>query len=255
MSLYFTATLALTTFIVIQYFSINPVSLSTKKLTEIPLQIGPWHGIEANLDQETIATLKVDDWILRSYEHTSGAAVWLYIGYYVKNFKPHSPLVCFPGQGWKVSHRGSQLISLLDGESFLVHKLLVQKGLEQHLILYWNQSAERVFTELTPWQKRWSYVLEEYWSRLNAVLYRQISRSDKAFVRVSSPILHSLDDTLSHETAFIQTVFPLLVKHLSGSFPSLNMYPTTGQGGQCLSHESQVVLRNDLPLIMGPVAM
>jgi EpsI family protein len=210
-----TAALALAVLIVLQRFSVAPASLPTKKLQEFPLQIGPWEGAAASLDPDIVAALEVDDWMLRSYTHASRTSIWLYIGYYAKSFKPHSPLDCFPGQGWKISQRNTQLISLQGVGPFFVHKLVVQKGLEQHLVLYWNQSGERVFTELDLWQKRWTQILEEYWSRLTAILHQRGSRTDRVFVRISAPILHNLDDTLSHEIAFIQAVFPLLAQHLA----------------------------------------
>jgi EpsI family protein len=214
-SLYLTAALALAAVLALQRFSVAPAALPIQRLQELPLQLGPWQGIEASLDQEIIVELQVDDWLLRSYKHASGNSIWLYVGYYARSFKPHSPLACFPGQGWKISQRGTQSISLLGMEPFLVHKLVVQKGLEQHLILYWNQSGEQVFTEMDPWQKRLPHILEDYWSRFAAILHRKVSRSDKVFVRVSAPIMRSSHDVLSYEIAFIQTIFPLLVNHFS----------------------------------------
>jgi hypothetical protein len=40
-------------------------------------------------------------------------------------------------------------------------------------------------------------------------------RADRTLVRISAPVLASVDDTLAHEIAFIQAVLPLLTKHFA----------------------------------------
>jgi hypothetical protein len=91
-----------------------------------------------------------------------------------------------------------------------VQKLLVQKGLARQLVLYWYQQGEKILPEKSSaWQA--------YGDKLATLLrlLHTAPRADRTLVRVSAPVLESVDDTLAHEIAFIQAAFPLLTRHFA----------------------------------------
>lgn len=218
LSLYLAAVFMLLTFVTLQRFPVTPVSPLNTRLQELPLRIGTWQGTEGNMDQAVVNTLQLDDWMMRLYQQRPDTLIWLYIGYYadLPGFaNHHSPQVCYPANGWELRERGFQQIEIPGSEPILVQRLVVQKDLEQRLVLYWHQAGEEVTTEQRPLRGRWSRVLKEYKLRFANTLQGTPVRSDRALVRVSAPVRGTLEATLAREIDFIQSAFPLLAKHFA----------------------------------------
>jgi EpsI family protein len=88
--------------------------------------------------------------------------------------------------------------------SIQVNQIVVQKGLDRQLVLYWYQSHGRV-------------VPNEYWSKVYMVFDAvRLNRSDAALVRVVSPIVGSDGKATAANVAkdFVKVMFPLLGKYL-----------------------------------------
>jgi EpsI family protein len=214
LQLYLVIGFALLVFLVSQRFA-PPFSsaLLQQRLQLFPLQVEDWEGTKGRLDEQVVTALQLDDWILHRYRHPSGVFLWLYIGF-LEHQTPqkshHSPQICYPGAGWELVQQGVQQIAVPEGEPILVNKLLVQKGLERQLVLYWYQWGDRILPE--------GYsVWGDYGYRLTALLrlLRPASRKDYTLVRVSAPVVDSVEATLAYEIAFIQAAFPLLAKHFA----------------------------------------
>jgi EpsI family protein len=211
--------LALLVFFALQRLSPPPFSPLQQQLQLFPLQVEAWEGMEGRLDEGVIAELNLDDWLLRRYRHPSGDSIWLYLGFFA-HLAPkkshHSPQVCYPAWGWELVQRGVQQVALPEGEPIVVNKLLVQKGLARQLVLYWYQQGEKILPEnYSGW--------EVYGGRLAAllsILHRVPRANHHALVRVSAPVLESVDVTLAQEIAFIQAAFPLLTKHFARDISS-----------------------------------
>ena len=211
--LYLATGLVLLTFFALQRFSPPPSSFLQKRLQAFPLQVGAWEGRAGKWDQAIVAALDVDDWTLRLYRHPSGAVVWFYIGFLERltlGRSHHPPQICYPAQGWESIQQGLQPIPLAEGKSLLIHKLLVQKGLEQQLVLYWHQWGEQILPEgQGPWG--------DYRYRLSSLprILHASPRTDRALVRISALVTDSVEETLSYEVAFIQAALPLLMQHFA----------------------------------------
>jgi exosortase D (VPLPA-CTERM-specific) len=180
-----------------------------KDLQQLPLQIGPWQGRDQKFSPKIMEKLGVEDSIMRYYRHPSGQYLWLYIGYHASQRQGdliHSPKHCYPGSGWYSLEAGQQSISLThagnDGQVITVNRYLIQKGLEQQLVLYWYQERGRV-------------VANEYWGKLYLVWDAFTRRrTDGALVRVSAPVDGVVEHTLNQEIDFIKLLFPLLKEYL-----------------------------------------
>ena len=82
--------------------------------------------------------------------------------------------------------------------------MVITKGLDRALVLYWYQSHRRV-------------VASEYWGKVYTVLDSvRYHRTDAAMVRIIVPIPDGDDGRAAEEqaTTFAQALFPLLPGHL-----------------------------------------
>jgi EpsI family protein len=182
-------------------------------LTQMSHQIGPWSGRdEPQLASDVVAVLGVDEYINRAYiDQTSQIAgpLWLYVGYYKSQRQGdtiHSPLNCLPGAGWEPIRAARPQITVPGAASpITVNQLLIEKGADRQVVVYWYQAHGRV-------------VASEYWSRLWMVYDAiRLNRSDGALVRVISPVLASESDASAAEgriAHFVQALFPRLNAHL-----------------------------------------
>jgi EpsI family protein len=130
-----------------------------------------------------LEVLRADDYLNRIYRSESGQLAGFFVGYYGSQRHGstiHSPLNCLPGAGWQpVETNRVALVSAehgLTGGPVMVNRVVVQKGEERQLVLYWYQTKNRV-------------VASEYWSKIFLVTDAFTSRrTDAALVRVVVPI-------------------------------------------------------------------
>ena len=149
-----------------------------KPFNTFPTQIGKWEGVETHFNQKVYDILGVDDSLLMDYKSdVSKIPINLYIGYYKSQRKGdliHSPQNCMPGAGWNITQDTIQSLGL--NENLKTTKLLIQKGDQKSITLYWFQTGGQ-------------YISNEYMQKLaliwNAFLHR---RTDGAFIRLIAPI-------------------------------------------------------------------
>lgn len=205
------------------------LSLTTKSesvplrrpLSDLPSMIGAWTGqgsVEFNTD--TLKALGVDDYTNRIYYGPGGAVIGLYIGYYRSQRQGdtiHSPLNCLPGAGWNPVVRDvlAVPIQLSTAEqagtdpqfrAIRINRIIIQKGLDKQLVLYWYQSHGRV-------------VASEYWGKIYTVIdAMRTNRTDAALVRIIAPVVGSEKNaenaSLQESVDFLKLLFPLLSQYL-----------------------------------------
>ncbi len=131
------------------------------------------------LGDALVSELELDDYLNAVFIDRS-CSVSLYIGYYYTAKKvgaAHDPLVCFPGQGWKVTdrHQGEVEINTLPGTRLSYSVMTGQLGSQKDLILYWFQAHDKTSSG-TLGQKL--YLL---WKRMKG------EGENNAFVRITVP--------------------------------------------------------------------
>jgi EpsI family protein len=184
-----------------------------ERLAQFPSQIAGWQGQNTEpFSKEVLDVLGVDDYLTRFY-HQGRSAVGLYIGYYESQRQGdsiHSPLNCLPGAGWQPLSKSYLPISVVDTagntSEITVNRYVIEKGLDQQVVLYWYQSHGRV-------------IANEYRSKVFMVFdAARLNRSDAALVRVTSPRIGSGAEA---ETAadgravdFVKAMFPSLGRFL-----------------------------------------
>ena len=184
-------------------------------LASLPMSVGGWTGYrEADFTPEILAILGVDDYITRTYVQDQ-SPIGLYVGYHTSQRQGdtiHSPLNCLPGAGWQPVDAGRAIIPVKGAPGAAnastpveVNRVIIAKGLDRQLVLYWYQSHRRV-------------VAGEYRAKIYTVLDSvRYNRTDAALVRVIVPVAESdlqARDAERVGTAFVQDLFPLLGPHL-----------------------------------------
>jgi EpsI family protein len=179
-------------------------------LSGIPMKIGNWDGRQApDLDSKVMAVLGVDDYVNRIYYSPDLSSVGLYVGYYQSQREGdtiHSPLNCLPGAGWNPMESGQITISVDGDRKIKINRIVIQKGMDRQLVLYWYQSHGRV-------------IASEYWGKIYTVLDAlRTNRTDAALVRIICPIPGRHPGAeLSAEnyaTNFVKALFPILQQFL-----------------------------------------
>ena len=168
-------------------------------LESVPFAVEGWQGHDSGaLDAETTRILAADSYLNRSYEG-NGPPIGLYIAYYAQQ-RPgvsiHSPLHCLPGTGWEPLDVSTRSVNGADGSSGDLRRMLVRKGRERALVLYWYAVHGRVIgTEIA--SKAW--VLHDS---------LRFNRSDAALVRIVVPVKASVESAEDEGLAFARALLP-----------------------------------------------
>ncbi len=215
----------------IQSFSKNEELRSNKAFEEFPLNLAAkWNGRELGMDQKVLDILKLSDFMMRVYvpivaqggEETDIAEngtlktqmtnmgarlpVWLYVGFYQSQRTGatyHSPKNCLPGAGWQFMASDFVPLTMPDQSTITVNKVLIQKGLEKQVILYWYHDRGRV-------------IASEYWAKGFLVWDAMTkNRSDGSLVRISVPVKDgTVEAAFDQGVDFLHDLWPHLLEYM-----------------------------------------
>lgn len=93
------------------------VVLARGTLNALPLQIGPWNGSDAAVDERIVKATDTDDHVSRNYVRSDGGGeVSLFIAYGVRfrDLMPHRPEVCYTGAGWTLEETSERTLTIDD---------------------------------------------------------------------------------------------------------------------------------------------
>jgi EpsI family protein len=195
--------------VVIGRASQTEVAISREHFSVFPMTITKWSGRpDPPLAQHVLDVLGVDDYLSRTYYAGNGDAANLYMGFYSNQREGdtiHSPLNCLPGSGWEPLDKQRVQLRTPNGPA-MVNELVIEKGLDHQLVLYWYQAHGRV-------------VASEYWGKTYLVLDAlRLNRTDGSMIRVITSLGDNPKEArlrasaIAHE--FAETVFPLLGPYL-----------------------------------------
>jgi len=179
-----------------------------KPFSTFPKQIGEWSGKETRFEERVYDILGVDDSFLGHYFTPDKRYVQLYVGFYESQREGdiiHSPRNCMPGSGWNVSEISKEMIkdpNSGSGEAKVI-KLLLQKGVEKQVVLYWFHSRGRIISS-------------EYTQKVYLVLdsiFRH--RTDGSFVRLITPVVGGNEGAAVTDLKdFAEALMPILNEHI-----------------------------------------
>ncbi len=176
-------------------------------LADLPPQLEGWRSVaEHAFDPGTVAVLRADDYVARTYAGPGGIAD-LFIGYYASQRQGqtlHSPMNCLPGAGWQPLSAQRLQIDVGSDAPIDANRYVIQKGLDTQLVIYWYQSHKRTVSS--------EYAAKAY------LVFDSIrwGRSDAALVRIVSPVRR--DEAVAERSAveFVRALHPVLSRHLPG---------------------------------------
>lgn len=188
-----------------------------KRLSTLPIDLDSWEGRVLTVDSKVLVVAGVDDYLMRVYARRPDASadaapgppsppVNLYIGYYESQRKGrtyHSPKNCMPGSGWEFVDTGRVNITL-GNETREVNRVIIQKGLDRQLVLYWYQDRGRIIAS--------EYSAKAY------LIYDSVTRrrTDGALVRVITPLYGDEEAAFRYARTFTEEVFPHIARLLPG---------------------------------------
>jgi EpsI family protein len=156
------------------------------------------------LDPTIVKALELDDYINQNYSNGSNT-ISLYIGYYLTTKKvgaTHSPLVCFPGQGWAVSNTKDESLTI-GAHHLQLASMIIDMGPRKELVLYWYQSFDKTSSGT-------------FLQKIYALWAKFLNRGEEnAFVRISiSMDRQSIEKAFITGVEFINTFYPPFLKYV-----------------------------------------
>jgi len=167
------------------------------KLDNLPLELGEWQGRDMEITEDIYEALETRDVLIRDYRDKDGNSVNLAVVYSgEERHSFHPPELCFLGGGVELLDREQEEISLGDGGSLPVNKLIMKSGRGKIVSWHWFSAGER----FTP-----NYYLQQAYLALDAFKGRKIKG---ALIRISaSGYTPDLEDKAQ---AFIRQAVPYL---------------------------------------------
>lgn len=198
-------------------------AVARKAFSEFPLELGAFAGRDREMDERVLDLLKLTDYVMRVYVPTSSerpesgafegqtrqsaAPVWLYVGYYGSQRTGatyHSPKNCLPGGGWVFKSIEPVRGVIPDDPGAEINRVVIEKGFDRQLILYWYQDRGRVVAS--------EYAAKGYlvWDAMTR------NRTDGALVRITTPVVGGEEDAYQHALGFLRAAWEPLHPHLPG---------------------------------------
>ena len=177
-------------------------------LNGFPRSIAQWHSKDLQTSAEMAELLGPGEFLLRDYFNPEQRTpTSLFIAYFPSQRMGdtiHSPKNCLPGAGWIPAETNRIWIDEQAGSKIQVNRILVTKGADRALVLYWYQAHSRV----TPSEYAAKYYLVADAIRMN--------RSDGALVRTITFMQNgeSVRDVQTRAIGFAQMVLPLLDSYI-----------------------------------------
>jgi exosortase D (VPLPA-CTERM-specific) len=184
------------------------------RFVAFPAALGPWQGRASLLEPQLEGGLGLEDYILADYSQPKFGTVNLYVAYYASQrtgSSPHSPIVCIPGGGWRLTdfERTTYRNDILR-ETIPLNRAVIELNSDRQLVYYW-------------FVQRGRKVANEYWSKwyLFADAITK-NRTDGALVRLTTPLYRGESERAADERlqAFIQVLEPRLKDYLPSASPS-----------------------------------
>ncbi len=207
----------------IESMSHGDIILQKESFSGFPLTLANrWQGKELGMDQDVLDILKVSDYMMRYYQPISVSddthnqpllsPISLYVGYYESQRTGatyHSPKNCLPGAGWNFAESGIVSIPITQSDSgkrsISVNKVLIQKGTQKQMVIYWYHDRGRTIAS--------EYMAKAYmiWDAMTQ------NRTDGALVRIIVPVKDTPEEAFQTGVIFLNDMWPELIHHMPSS--------------------------------------
>ncbi len=154
-------------------------TVASKPFTRFPEMLGKWRANENRLPASVVESAAASDYYNGTFTSPEGKVINLYVAYYADQKlgpAPHSPELCIPGDGWKITSNKPFLLNDKKGGSIEVNRLIITKGDHTIVTYYWLKQGKKIF-------------LQQYMARLDLILFAiKENRADAALIRMVSEV-------------------------------------------------------------------
>ena len=161
------------------------------------------------LEKNVIEALLLDDYLFQSFSDEKGT-VSLYIGYYHTAKKvgaAHDPMVCYPGQGWRIADNRKGQVSLAgqDGGKISFATMTADLDGQKDLVLYWFQAHDQA-------------VADTFSQKLQIFRQKLFGGSENnAFVRITTSLQNQTEDEARELIlSFVRNFYPEFLNYAKG---------------------------------------
>jgi exosortase D (VPLPA-CTERM-specific) len=191
----------------VMVISVSPFINWTSKATPVPLlqgfnnfpmEIGPWQGHRAYIDQTMIKETLVDAYLNAEFQNKGQPWINLWIAYYETQRKADgyipSPSRCLPAAGYYTKEK--KIINISPRLS--VNYMLMEQQGQDILVYFWYLQRGRSFT---------SEYLQKLYIGYDG-LTRQ--RTDGALIRLITPVVKNKEEAQNRLNSFAKDLLPIL---------------------------------------------
>lgn len=161
--------------------------------------------IMIDMSSDAVKMLSLDDYYFADYKSPYGNAN-LYVGYYYsanKAYAAHSPLVCYPSQGWKIDSKPKKGTLQIGSQTIEFEEITTSFGEAKELVLYWYQAGHFTNTQI-------------YKNKIDMGYNKLMNNNEQhGFVRVAIPITSDYEGAYQVATRFIEAFYPQFMKYIS----------------------------------------
>ncbi len=199
------ASLLLVSFVAVRHtqalyqFEVAPPSY---ELSELPYEIGGWHGTDVELRDDTARVLNADSFISRIYRDKHGHEVSMHAALWatpdeVGEAAPHHPRVCYTAAGWETMGTAD---SADEAHSAMppLEMCLFQKAGTQVVTGHWYQMGDQRFTTVAEGRRvLYGLLGKEVWPATLKVLIQADSNSIEEGAQTILPFAKQLSASLA----------------------------------------------------------
>lgn len=155
--------------------------------------------------EDVLTLLNLDDYLYTDYMGPKGK-ITLYIGYYytaAKASAAHSPLICYPSQGWKIEKQIPDLTVAVPPSVIHYNEIVTSLSNRKELVLYWFQAHHDTNTKA-------------FKNKTNVAYNNLVNRGEQhAFVRVSVSLGEGSPNKAKQSAIdFIQVFYPQFISFI-----------------------------------------
>ncbi len=166
-------------------------------------------GADVALEKDVASMLKLDDYVFTNYSYDN-KNVTLYVGHYYSLAKltaAHSPLVCYPSQGWVIDEPVIHQLTI-GYDTLNYSELVATLGDKQELIFYWYQAGNK------------SMPVTSKLKLATAINKLRKNNEQHGFVRVSVPFSGTnQDQARTTGLTFIKAFWPHYLNYIENNNP------------------------------------
>ncbi|MBN1912281.1 MAG: EpsI family protein [Pirellulales bacterium] len=149
------------------------VAMPKISITTMPKEFGDWKGEDREVGAREFHAIGATKVVSREYRNSAGEVIVVHIATFGDYWRltPHSPLVCYPSNGFTKS--GERVVELPNSDGCRVDLVEFSKKKRTNLVAFWYQFGDQVFLndeELSEAQRAYRGVGESWPSIIKVLL-------------------------------------------------------------------------------------